>query len=627
MSKNRQKRISLWTVRLGSLLVDTLVMASAYLVAFLLRFDFHEPWWGWRRVAYSFVTVLIVQLAALALFGCYKLLWRYTSVADVPRFVGAIATSTVTLFALRLLFPSYMGLRPPYSITLFNGFLVLGGLLGVRLLRRLILEGNPVWEAAAQNYRRMLLVGAGSTGNEVARELRRNRERRWDVVGFLDDDPTKMHAWVQGVPVLGVIDDLPHIVKKKMVDEIIVTMVKVPREVISRVIRLAEQAQVPIRIVPTYYELIENRLEATAFRKINVADLLGRDEVKPDNASIIALLGRKRVLVTGAGGTIGSELVRQIMRAGPEQLVMLDRSENALYNIEREIRRLNPAAPIAPVLADIGERERIDAVLVAYRPQVVVHAAAYKHVPMMEHNPGEALKNNVLATQTLGEVCVARGVERFVFISTDKAVNPASVMGLTKRMAEVVLQDLNRLDKTCFSAVRFGNVLDSSGSVVPLFREQIQNGQPITVTHPDMRRYFMTIGEAVSLVLQAAALAKGGEIFVLDMGEPIRIVELAEEMIVLSGLRPHVDVPIVFTGIRPGEKLFEELDVSERSAYQTGHARIFISKIRQVEHQTVATLLEKCRHLGTDNLDKDSLRTAVHELYSEIANDEEQAHT
>jgi FlaA1/EpsC-like NDP-sugar epimerase len=561
------------------------------------------------------------------LFGCYKLLWRYTSVADVPRFVGAIATSTVTLFALRLLFPSYMGLRPPYSITLFNGFLVLGGLLGVRLLRRLILEGNPVWEAAAQNYRRMLLVGAGSTGNEVARELRRNRERRWDVVGFLDDDPTKMHAWVQGVPVLGVIDDLPHIVKKKMVDEIIVTMVKVPREVISRVIRLAEQAQVPIRIVPTYYELIENRLEATAFRKINVADLLGRDEVKPDNASIIALLGRKRVLVTGAGGTIGSELVRQIMRAGPEQLVMLDRSENALYNIEREIRRLNPAAPIAPVLADIGERERIDAVLVAYRPQVVVHAAAYKHVPMMEHNPGEALKNNVLATQTLGEVCVARGVERFVFISTDKAVNPASVMGLTKRMAEVVLQDLNRLDKTCFSAVRFGNVLDSSGSVVPLFREQIQNGQPITVTHPDMRRYFMTIGEAVSLVLQAAALAKGGEIFVLDMGEPIRIVELAEEMIVLSGLRPHVDVPIVFTGIRPGEKLFEELDVSERSAYQTGHARIFISKIRQVEHQTVATLLEKCRHLGTDNLDKDSLRTAVHELYSEIANDEEQAHT
>jgi FlaA1/EpsC-like NDP-sugar epimerase len=393
------------------------------------------------------------------------------------------------------------------------------------------------------------------------------------------------------------------------------------------VIRLAEQAQVPIRIVPTYYELIENRLEATAFRKINVADLLGRDEVKPDNASIIALLGRKRVLVTGAGGTIGSELVRQIMRAGPEQLVMLDRSENALYNIEREIRRLNPAAPIAPVLADIGERERIDAVLAAYRPQVVVHAAAYKHVPMMEHNPGEALKNNVLATQTLGEVCVARGVERFVFISTDKAVNPASVMGMTKRMAEVVLQDLNRLDKTCFSAVRFGNVLDSSGSVVPLFREQIQNGQPITVTHPDMRRYFMTIGEAVSLVLQAAALAKGGEIFVLDMGEPIRIVELAEEMIVLSGLRPHVDVPIVFTGIRPGEKLFEELDVSERSAYQTGHARIFISKIRQVEHQTVATLLEKCRHLGTDNLDKDSLRTAVHELYSEIANDEEQAHT
>jgi FlaA1/EpsC-like NDP-sugar epimerase len=619
MSITIHKQAGLWAARLGSLLVDTLVMALAYLMAFLLRFDFHEPWWGWRRVSYSFLTVWGVQLVALALFGCYKLLWRYVSVADVPRFVGAIAASTASLFTLRILFPAQMGLRPPYSITLFNGFLVVGGLLGVRLLWRLILEGNLAWEAVAHSYRRMLLVGAGSTGNQVARELRLNREKRWDAVGLLDDDPSKQHAWIQGVPVLGTIDDLPHIVKKKMVDEIIVTMVKVPRDVISRVIRLAEEAHVPVRIVPTYYELIENRLGTTVFRKIDVADLLGRNEVTNDDASIIALLSRKRVLVTGAGGTIGSELVRQILRAGPELLVMLDRSENALYDIDREIRALGPAAPVVPVLADIGERERIDAVLAVYRPQVIVHAAAYKHVPMMEHNPVEALKNNVLASQTLGELSVAHSVERFVFISTDKAVNPVSVMGMTKRMAEVVLQDLNRMDKTCFSAVRFGNVLDSSGSVVPLFREQIQKGQPVTVTHPDMQRYFMTIGEAVSLVLQAAALAKGGEIFVLDMGEPVRIVELAEEMIALSGLRPHVDVPIVFTGIRPGEKLFEELDVSERSAYQTGHARIYISKIRQVERQAVATLLEKCRRLGAGNLDKETVRTAVQQLHREIA--------
>lgn len=618
MHKIIKIQVGLWAVRLGSLLADTLVMALAYLLAFLLRFDFHEPWWGWRRVAYSFLMVWGVQLVALFLFGCYKLLWRYVSVADVPRFVGAIATSTASLFVLRILFPAQMGLRPPYSITLFNGFLVVGGLLGVRLLWRLLLEGNLAWEAVAQSHRRMLMVGAGSTGNQVAREFRRSRERRWNVVGFLDDDLSKRHARVQGAPVLGTIDELPRIVKKKLVDEIIVTMVKAPRDVIRRVVRLAEEAHVPVRIVPAYYELIDNSLAATQFRKIDVSDLLGRTEVMADNAAIIALLGQKRVLVTGAGGTIGSELVRQIMRAGPERLVLLDRSENALYEIEREIRALGSATPVVPVLADIGERERIGAVLAAHRPHVVVHAAAYKHVPMMEHNPAEAIKNNVLATQTLGEAAVAHGVERFVFISTDKAVNPASVMGMSKRLAEIVLQDLNRLEKTCFSAVRFGNVLDSSGSVVPLFREQIENGLPVTVTHPDMKRYFMTIAEAVSLVLQAAALAKGGEIFVLDMGQPVRIVELAEEMIALSGLRPHMDVPIVFTGIRPGEKLFEELDVSEKSAYQTGHARIFISKIRQVERQTVATLLENCRNLSAGDLDPEAVRAAVHALHREI---------
>ncbi len=615
-----KEQAGVWGFRLGCFLADTVVMAAAYLTAFLLRFDFQEPWWGWRRVALSFVTVWVVQGLALALFGCNRLLWRYVSLGDVPRFVGAIGTSTMALVALRVVLPWQTGLRPPYSITFFNSFLVTGGLLGVRLLWRFLVDGEFAWDAVTRGrLRRVLLVGAGSAGNLVARELRRQGARRQMVVGFLDDDPAKQHAKIQGHAVLGRIDDLPSLVRKHAVEEVIVSMARVPRDVIRRVVRLCERAHVPARIVPGYYELIEGSLTASKIRNIDVADLLGREETTLDRHAVIDLLGRKRVLVTGAGGTIGSELVRQILRAGPEQLVLVERSENALYEIEREVRKCGLETPVVALLADIGERQRMSAILRLYKPQIVVHAAAHKHVPLMEQNPVEAVKNNVLATRGLGELAVEHNVERFVFISTDKAVNPVSVMGMTKRLAEIVLQDLNRLNKTRFSAVRFGNVLDSSGSVVPLFREQIRKGEAVTVTHREMKRYFMTISEAVSLVLQAAALADGGEIFVLDMGEPVKIVELAEEMIALSGLRPYEDIPIVFTGIRPGEKLFEELDVSERSAYKTGHARIFVSKIREIGAKEVAGMLIACRRLSEEGLEPERARAAVRHLLSGVS--------
>lgn len=593
-----------WCARagqLGRVLVDAAVMAFAYLLAFLLRFDFEEPWWGWRRVAFSFITVFVVQGAALAFFGCYRLVWRYVSVGDVPRFVGAIGASTSVLVLLRVFLPGEHGVRPPFSVTVINSILVLGGLLGMRLLWRLLVEGDFPWEAAKLGrVRRVLLVGAGAAGNLVARELKRQTAKRMVVVGFLDDDPAKQGASIQGYTVLGRIDELPEMVRRHAVEEVVVTMARVPRDVIRRVVRLSERAHVPARIVPGYYELIEGSLTASKIRNIDVSDLLGREETRSDGSAVVSLIGRKRVLVTGAGGTIGSELVRQILRTGPEQLILVERSENALYEIEREIRHLELETPVVAILADISERKRLAEVLAAFRPHVVVHAAAHKHVPMMEQNPVEAVKNNVLATRQLGELSVEYGVERFVFISTDKAVKPVSVMGITKRLAEIALQDLNRLKRTRFSAVRFGNVLDSSGSVVPLFREQIRKGESVTVTHPDMTRYFMTISEAVSLVLQAAALAEGGEIFVLDMGEPVRILELAEEMIALSGLRPNEDIPIVFTGIRPGEKLYEELDVSERSAFKTGHARIFIGKIVEPETQEVRALLAACAKLSEE---------------------------
>jgi FlaA1/EpsC-like NDP-sugar epimerase len=604
----------------GCVLADTVVMAIAYLAAFLLRFDFQEPWWGWERVARSFVTVFVVQGVALTLFGCYKLVWRYVSLGDVPRFLGAIGASTSVLLLLRLGLPEGYGIRPPYSITFFNSILVLGGLLGVRLLWRLLVEGDFAREADKRGkVRRVLLVGAGAAGNLVARELRRQSSKRLAVVGFLDDDPAKQRAAIQGHAVLGRIDDLSEVVRKRAVEEVIVTMARVPRDVIRRVVRLCERAHVPARMVPGYYELIEGSLTASKIRDVDVADLLGREETTLDSRPVVELLGQKRVLVTGAGGTIGSELARQILRAGPEQLLLVERSENALYEIEREIRKLGLETPVVPLLADIGERQRMTEILGRYKPQIVVHAAAHKHVPMMELNPVEAVKNNVLATRALGELAAEHGVERFVFISTDKAVKPVSVMGITKRLAEMALQDLNRRNRTRFSAVRFGNVLDSSGSVVPLFREQIKKGEAVTVTHPEMTRYFMTISEAVSLVLQAAALAQGGEIFVLDMGEPVRIVELAEEMIALSGLRPYEDIPIMFTGIRPGEKLFEELDVSERSAYKTGYARIFVSKGRDDATGEVAKMLAACQALCASGQTADEARAEVRRVMAQAA--------
>jgi len=396
---------------------------------------------------------------------------------------------------------------------------------------------------------------------------------------------------------------------------VIVSMTRVPRTTMRTIVTLCELANIPSRIMPGYLELIQGTVTVSRLRKLAVTDLLGRKETVTDTAAIISLISQRRVLITGAGGSIGSELVHQVLQAGPSMLILVDHAENALYEIDRIVRHRSPSSTtIVSILADCGDRARMTAVFDHHHPNIVIHAAAYKHVPMMEQNPVEALMNNVQASRTLGELAKAAGVERFVLISTDKAVNPVSVMGASKRLAEMVLQDLNASGATLFCAVRFGNVLDSSGSVVPLFREQIQRGEAVTITHPDMRRYFMTISEAVSLVLQAATLAQGGEIFVLDMGEPIRILELAEDMIALSGLRPYDDIPIVFTGIRAGEKLFEELDVSERSAYKTGHAQVFISKIPHVPHAEIDRILSVCAQWIRDSKSGDDVREQILKL-------------
>jgi len=600
---------------LGAMLIDSLVMALSYFFAYLLRYDFGTPLVGWRQVALVFVPVWAIQLTVLILFRCYKVLWRYIGGNDVPRFFAAVGVSSVIFLGLRYFMPNPFSCRPPYSITFFNAFMLLGGLLCVRLFWRLLVEGYSGVTSSSGARHRVLLVGAGSAGNLIARELRSKSLKEMKVVGFLDDDPSKQQARIQGYPVLGTIEQLSEIVSAQKVDEVIVSMARVPRQLMRRIVMLCETSHVPARIVPGYYELINGSVTVSKIRNIDVSDLLGREETQVDSNAVIALLQQKRVMITGAGGSIGSELVRQVLQSGPEQLILVEHSERALYEIDREVRKRGGSASVISMLGDVTDRQRMTEIFSQQRPQIVLHAAAYKHVPLSEQNPGEAIKNNVLGTRVLGELALEHGAERFVLVSTDKAVRPVSVMGATKRLAEMAIQDLNRQKKTCFSAVRFGNVLDSSGSVVPLFREQIMHGEPVTVTHPEMRRYFMTISEAVSLVLQAAALAQGGEIFVLDMGEPVRIVDLAEEMIALAGLRPYEDVPIQFVGVRPGEKLFEELDVSERSAYRTGHTRIFISKLEEVSHEKTRQLLASCERLSSSGQETaESIRTHIRNM-------------
>lgn len=591
---------------------DLLVMALAYVTAYALRFNFTVPPERVQEGLRAFPVVLALQFGALLLFSCYRLVWRFISACDVPRFIYAICSSTAGLVALRFLLSDVRVVRPPLGIAMINSGFVLGGLLLVRVLWRLGGPGASHAPSAKAALRRVLVIGAGDAGNTVARELRQHRDSGFEVVGFLDDNPAKQRSCIQGLPVLGTLADLTQVITEWHVQEVIVAMVQPPRDVVRQVVRTCEAAGVPVQIVPGYFEILDGSVRVSRLREVDIADLLGRAEVDlGGNAELARFVAGRSVLITGAGGSIGSELARQTARLGPQALVLVERSEHALYEIDRALREAGKGALLQPVVADVGDASRMRAILEKHRPHIVLHAAAHKQVPMMESNVGEAVRNNALATRSLGELAAQCGVGVFVLLSTDKAVNPTSVMGATKRLAEMALQDLNGAGGTRFAAVRFGNVLGSTGSVVPLFREQIRRGGPVTVTHPDMLRYFMTIPEAVRLVMHTAAMAVGGEIFILDMGTPVRIVELAEEMIRLSGFKPYEDIPILFTGIRPGEKLFEELSTDAECAVKTRHPRIFIGKIPVQPRAEVAARLAALNALCAQCASDETIRASL----------------
>ncbi|MDP2340163.1 MAG: nucleoside-diphosphate sugar epimerase/dehydratase [Deltaproteobacteria bacterium] len=566
--------------------LDVAVLAVAFSLAYLFRFDFAVPR-GWAdRAVHQVAFVVGFQLFALFAAGIYSYIWRYVGLAEVAGFARATLYALVPLVLSRFVLPSSLdAYRMPLSVILMDAVIGFGGVLSLRVVRRAIYEQFERQAGrAAKNQKPVLLLGAGKAGVLAARELVGRADSDMLIKGFVDDDREKLGSVIHGVKVLGTTADLPRLVRELGVDHVVITIAKAGREDFRRILDICESIPVKTRVIPAIHELLAGTVSVSRIRNVEIEDLLGREPIELDRELVGAFLTGKTVVVTGAGGSIGSELARQVARFGPRRLLLVERAEGALFDIDRELGAKHPGLQIVPVIADVGDRERVDLCFKEHRPDVVFHAAAHKHVPMMEKNPGEAIKNNVVGTRTVAEAAGRHGCRAFVLISTDKAVNPTSIMGASKRVAELVVQSLDqRFPATRFLAVRFGNVLGSAGSVIPIFREQILKGGPVTVTHPDMVRFFMTIPEAAQLVMQAGALGEGGEVFVLDMGEPVKIVELAKDMIRLSGLRPFADVDIVFSGVRPGEKLYEELGTDGEDVKKTGHPKIFIGRIVGVE--------------------------------------------
>ena len=539
-------------------LVDLLLTVAGNYFAFWLRFDGAIPAASWALWRETIPLLVLLRGLTFIPFHLYDSVWQYVGLRDLRAIVASVTASSV-LFCL--LIRGVLGLRAyPRSVFLMDLVLVVCLMAAVRVGWRLGRE----YRANART-KRVLIFGAGDAGARIVREILKGGEHGYHPVGFVDDDPAKVGQRIHGIPVLGTRADLPRIIGETNPSEVLVAIARAAPEMFRGVVKALESYKLPIKAMPHLRDILDGRARLHDVRDLAVADLLGRAPVGLDMDTARYLVEGKRVLVTGAGGTIGSELSRQIAALGPKSLVLFERYENALWAVERAVAGLKPGGSVYSVIADVTDERRVDEVLAEHRPEVILHAAAHKHVPLMELNPCEAVKNNVKGTRIVGEAAVRHQVERFVLISSDKAVNPSSVMGATKRVTELLAMALAERGSTGFVVVRFGNVIGSNGSVIPLFLEQIKGGGPVTITHPDMRRYFMLIPEAVQLVLQAAALGEKGALYVLDMGDEIRVVDMARNLIRLAGFIPEREIPIIYIGVRPGEKLSEELVASDET--------------------------------------------------------------
>lgn len=569
-----------------AMLHDLVAAAVAWWFAYLLRFNFDLPPEFQNELWDTLIWVVALQVAVFSGFSLYRGRWRFASVADLRRILFAVIAATVLislvlgLFRVQVVVPRSVLIIDPLLLLLFMG--------GSRLLYRLWRE-NQLYGDFHLRGEPVIVLGAGAAGISLSKELACSSV--WHQVGFLDDDTVNHGRTLNGIKVLGKLDSLPYWVEKLGVTQVIIAMPSASHQVRKHVFDLASQSGIKALTVPSFDDLLSGRIAISELRAVDLDDLLGRDAVQLDDAGLHALLTGKTVMVTGAGGSIGSELCRQIARFTPQNLLLFEASEFALYNMEQELTRTFPQLKIVCLAGDVRDEARVEQVFAEFKPAVVFHAAAYKHVPLMEQqNSWQAVRNNVFGTWCVASTAQRHGSGKFVLISTDKAVNPTNVMGTTKRLAEMVCQGLQQQSGTQFVMVRFGNVLGSTGSVIPKFREQIAKGGPVTVTHPEITRYFMSIPEAAQLVLQAGLMGEGGKIFVLDMGDPVKIVDLARDLIRLSGLKEE-DIKIEFSGLRPGEKLYEELLADNEHTLETPHPKLRIAQARNVDNAWVQELL------------------------------------
>lgn len=592
--------------RRTQILIDGMICASSFIIAHLLRFDGWPPGMDKDRLLLLLPYLLVARIGVNYLLGLYRRVWRYISIHDSFHLAWSVGIVSLVMLSIRLIFANQIRiLTVPISIVIMDFLLTVSGMLVARLSWRITVEkANRVRRQPDGMQSRTLLIGAGDAGIMALREIVRREDLGLRVIGFLDDNPNKRGTVIQGVSVLGTTSDLAQVVRREGVEQIIITIANARRRTIRRIIDLCDGTGLPVRIIPALYEILGDRVTVSNVRGVEIEDLLGRDSVNIDDwlEGNRAVYRGKRILVTGAGGSIGRELSRQLMILEPAQIIILDKDENSVFEAERELLgrirsdQTDPGALIIPVISDLRFSGQLGLVFERYQPQIVFHAAAHKHVPLMESNSCEAVLNNIIGTSRLLDAAAAAQVERCVMVSTDKAVNPTNIMGATKRVTELMFQSQARRSQreglpTSYSCVRFGNVLGSRGSVIPIFREQIRCGGPVTVTHPEVERYFMTIPEAAQLIIQAGALGRKGEIYLLDMGEPVRVVDLARDMIHLSGLTPGEDIDIKFTGLRPGEKLKEELLIAEEGAQTTIYEKIFIAPPLEYDFEQLAGYL------------------------------------
>ena len=580
---------------LALMLIDSVLVNLAAFGSFYLRFEGNIPQEYFLTYYHTAWAGTLIYLFVFSVFGLYNRLWQYASINELISifFAVTVGTSSVVLviyFLAPMRYPNTVAVL----LWLITTFLIGGSRFIGRILQDTVfsvhIPGIP---------KRVLILGAGDAGALAVRELKNSNYKEGYPIGLIDDAPQKQKLKLMGIPVLGTRKDITRVVKSHNIEEIIIAMPSAPGDVIREMTELCKKSGAVIKIMPGIYNYFSGQVDTLKIRQVEIEDLLGRDQVNLDIEEVAGYLAGETVLVTGAGGSIGSELCRQICRFNPEKLILVGRGENSIFDIEQELRSDCPSIKVVTEILDVKDRQKVELVFSRFKPGVVFHAAAHKHVPLMERNPEEALKNNILGTYNVAEISDLSQVKTFVLISTDKAINPTSIMGATKRVAEMIIQTLDRISQTRYVAVRFGNVLGSRGSVIPTFKKQIAKGGPVTVTHPEMVRYFMTIPEAAQLVIQAGAMAQGSEVFILDMGKPVKIVDLARDLIRLSGFKVDVDIKIEYSGIRPGEKLYEELLTAEEGTTSTRHQRIFVAKSNAIDVVGIEGLVQMVREKGS----------------------------